>query len=90
MCGAMAAAFLAGRMQVQMPLLKLKRSLSLLPYQVVLVARLPAPVQLAAAAAPTTTTAQGKQACTSAPAHHMVRIPNFRPKFCLAAASAGA
>ena len=29
MCGAMAAAFLAGRMQVQMPLLNLKRSLSL-------------------------------------------------------------
>jgi len=29
MCGAVAAAFLAGRMQVQMPLLKLKRSLSL-------------------------------------------------------------
>ena len=61
---------------------------SLLLYQVVLVARLPVPVQLAAAAAPTTTTAQGKQACTSAPAHHMVRIA--RPKFCLAAASAGA
>jgi len=77
----------AGADAVQ-PLLKLKRSLSLLPYQVVLVARLPVPVQLAAAAAPTTTTAQGKQACTSAPAHHMVRIA--RPKFCLAAARAGA
>jgi hypothetical protein len=78
----MAAALLAGRMQVQMPLLK--RSLSLL---LVLVARLPVPVQAGRPAASAwllllaRNTAQGLLWSKAMPQHqHKLNIRGLLPK----------